>query len=553
MTLKATSLLCWISILFWLGCAIPSDESTRFIAPHPVINELMMNPGGSSLPANEWLELYNPSDVAILLKNYTLSYNNRSFEFPDIYLPARQYIIVTASQNEGRFTPFGNVCGIPGWPTMSNTGATLTLSHLQVGTVDQVSYSSSWYSSTVKRRGGWSLERINPEFGCNPVQAWQESEALDGGTPGRQNSVYRLGVIPSLQIAQTIIQTNDLYFVLNIDVESMLSIHTIQMANDLPRPVRWTVSRDTIHFFFDQALPVGTPYVVTLMGKFCGGEVTLSHTVFAETILMYNDVVINEVLFNPYTGSPSFVEIYNRSDKIINLQHWRLGNRVISNQQLLFPPKSYRVITTNREQLQRDYPSANLDNVLVLPSLPAYANLQGIVTVFAQDQLMDSLRYTAEMHQPFTRNARGVSLERISSDTPTNDPGNFISASTYSEGATPGYENSRNRAGTIAQDKVYLAARTINPNSIGEDRQLIVYYEFTQENTMVNLTIYDDKGRRINRLVRNRGVGYTGQFIWDGTGEAGQSAAPGIYLMWMETYHEKGSGQTFKETFLLRN
>lgn len=553
MTLKSFVVLCWISVFCWYGCAPVLEDELRYVAPHPVINELMMNPSGTDLPLREWLELYNPSNVAILLKNYTLTYNNTSFQFPDIYLPAKQYVIVTAAQNEQAFVGFGNVCGIAGWPTMSNAGATITLTHQEIGTVDQVSYASNWYASTSKRSGGWSLERINPEFGCNPASAWQESEAREGGTPGAQNSVYRANAIPNVQIGQTIVQDQNLSFVLNMDIENSLTIQQVQMPIGLPPISSWRTSRDTIQISFGQQLPEGFPYEVTIAGQYCGRTITLSQTVFTETSLQYNDVVINEVLFNPNTGSPTFVEIYNRSSKIINLQNWFLGNRLISNQQLLFPPNTYRVITTNPDLLQRDYPSAVLRDVIVLPSLPAYANLQGIVTLFSPAALMDSLRYTAAMHQPFIRNARGVSLERISPDVPTNVGGNFISASTYSEGATPGYENSRFLAGTITKNNVFLAARTIYPNSASEDRLLSIHYEFVQENTMVNLTIYDDKGRSINRLVRNQGVGYTGRFTWDGKRENGEQAPSGVYLMWMETYHDNGQRQTFKESFLLRN
>ncbi|WP_166332623.1 lamin tail domain-containing protein [Sphingobacterium chungjuense] len=553
MTLKTFVHCSFILLLFGSSCADFLEDQVRFVSPHPVINEIMMNPRGDNLPAREWLELYNPSDVAVLLQNYTISYNNRNFQFPDMYLPAKQYVIVTASQNEQAFLRYGNVCGIEGWPTMSNAGATITLNHQELGTVDQVSYAANWYASTAKRQGGWSLERINPEFGCNPAQAWQESEAREGATLGAQNSVYRADAIPDVQIRQTIVQNQELSFVLSMDIGNSLIIQQVQMPIGLPPISSWRTSRDTIHISFGQQLPEGVPYEVMIAGQYCGRNLNLSQTVFSETNLVYNDVVINEVLFNPNTGSPTFVEIYNRSSKIVNLQNWFLGNRLISNRQLLFPPNTYRVITTNPNLLQQDYPSAILRNVIVLPSLPAYANLQGIVTLFAPTVLMDSLRYTAAMHQPFIRNARGVSLERISPDVATNVGGNFISASTYSEGATPGYENSRFRAGTITKNNVFLAARTMYPNSTGDDRWLSIHYEFVQENTMVNLTIYDDKGRSLNRLIRNQGVGYTGRFTWDGKKENGEQSPSGVYLMWMETYQDNGQRQTFKESFLLRN
>jgi hypothetical protein len=69
------------------------------------------------------------------------------------------------------------------------------------------------------------------------------------------------------------------------------------------------------------------------------------------------DLVINEILFNPLPSGVDFVELYNRSEKIIDLNKIYIANRnnsnaiagitQISTEPFLFFPKDFVVITTD--------------------------------------------------------------------------------------------------------------------------------------------------------------------------------------------------------------
>jgi hypothetical protein len=68
------------------------------------------------------------------------------------------------------------------------------------------------------------------------------------------------------------------------------------------------------------------------------------------------DLVINEVLFNPKSFGVDFVEVYNQSEKYINLKGWSIGNyenelpvntQTISNDDFLIGPGVHLAFTTD--------------------------------------------------------------------------------------------------------------------------------------------------------------------------------------------------------------
>ncbi|NGM63230.1 lamin tail domain-containing protein [Sphingobacterium sp. SGG-5] len=268
-------------------------------------------------------------------------------------------------------------------------------------------------------------------------------------------------------------------------------------------------------------------------------------------LMAQTDVIINEVLFNPVKGGVDFVEIYNRSGHPINLQHWKLGKYPISSEVLLLEAGQYLALTTDPNALYRQYKKGENQCIHAMDRLPAYPNEQGAVTLFSPEGRMDSLYYYAGMHMPLLKNTKGISLERLSPDEPTNSPDNFLSASTWSGGATPGYKNSIQKDILRKKNNFFLTSKTVSPNQDGFEDFLEINYEFSQPDYQMSVSIFAENGRPVNRLIRHQSAGSSGKIIWDCRGENGVVAPNGIYIFLTEIYNGKGDRELYKGAFVI--
>ena len=177
---------------------ILSDTTVEIVYVDPVppvlgdviINEIMADPSPrEDLPEIEFLELFNTSGKAIDLTNWSVSDKITTTYLPKAILLPDSILILTKSTDQDLLLGYGSVVGLTPWPSLNNTGDSITLRSDSGTSVDIVQYSTSWYKDASKNNGGWTLERINPYQPCSGFLNWQASTDLAGGTPGKQNSV----------------------------------------------------------------------------------------------------------------------------------------------------------------------------------------------------------------------------------------------------------------------------------------------------------------------------------------------------------------------------
>jgi hypothetical protein len=155
------------------------------------------------------------------------------------------------------------------------------------------------------------------------------------------------------------------------------------------------------------------------------------------------DVIINEFFPDPspVIGLPEveFVEIYNKSNKIFNLNGWKIGDAssdgTLVDSWLL--PGEYKVLTATANIPL--FTSAQAVGVTSFPSL----NNAGDDVVLKDNygQVLDKLTYTDAWYRDEVKKSGGYTLELINPNDPCSDADNWI-ASNWILGGTPGTLNS---------------------------------------------------------------------------------------------------------------
>ena len=150
-----------------------------------------------------------------------------------------------------------------------------------------------------------------------------------------------------------------------------------------------------------------------------------------------NDLVINEFMYAPNSPEPEWIEIFNRSEKTIDIKNYKIADNsdtisVISESTIL-NPGDYFIIAD-------DSTIHNFYNVL---SNVACKNFPVLNNTDDKIILLDSLTRTIDLLQYFSSwgGSDGKSLEKINPELPSIDSSNWKTSISKNK-ATPGYINS---------------------------------------------------------------------------------------------------------------
>ncbi|MEL7020592.1 MAG: lamin tail domain-containing protein, partial [Bacteroidota bacterium] len=549
-----------------------------------LFNEIMVDPTPAlGLPEAEFIELYNRSDKNINLSNIELLIGDNALLLPDVVLAADSYAVLVDADQIDAFEEIDNAVAVDGLPALRNSGEQLSMYNAAGDLIHAIAYSTDWYQNTSKDDGGFTLELINPLAPClSGVENWRASDNGNGGTPGRINSVIDAQpdvIAPRLLRAFPVnAERVRLFFDKKLDLADAENIDNYSVDNNevvsaqLELPLAQTLLLELA-----EPLVAGTAYDIRVDAKLTdciANPLTQSVTVTTAlpATISAQDIVINELMYQPLTGGSDFIELYNRSDKVLNISDLILANRdasgalnvvrSITSDYLLFP-QQYVVLTEDRSFVLQNYGenacAAVIDGANIIENdLPSYVLGEGTAVVYIPDsvrvRIIDEFDYSDDLHNPLVDDTRGVSLERVDVNEPTRRSSNWYSATATAGFATPGCPNSvalAQRTNLPDGAAIFaLESETFSPDGDGFEDFLIINYKTDRTDYIATVQVYDMNGRLIKTLLDNESLSTTGFVRWDGSTDA-TSAQLGIYVIYAQLFDTEGGIRTYKETCVL--
>lgn len=540
-----------------------------------VIDEIMADPTPLvGMPDAEWIELRNRSGFDMNLQGWRVGkVTGMSGPMPNYILQKDSFVIVTSSGSLAAMQAFGPALSVTSFPSVNNTSDQIYLTSNDGRTIHSVSYTDSWYQNDLKKQGGWSLEMIDPNNPCTGIQNWKASIDDRGATPGKKNSVDAVNIDNTAPRLLRAYATDSIHITLvfseSLD-SSFAALGQYQVSDGIGAPAAVMplgpqFDRVTLLLGNTQALAHNKIYTVTATAVTdCSGNSIGSRNTarvgLHEPVDSF-DVIVNEILFNPYPSGTDYVEIYNRSKKIISLKNMYLANRntsgavssiqQISTEDYLLFPGDFMVLTASKDLVLQGYVAENPDAFIEL-SMPSYNDdKSNVILLNQQGNIVDELAYSDKWHFALISNKEGVALERVDYNAATQQASNWHSAASSVNYGTPTYKNSQYRPGASPIGEITVTPGIISPDNDGIDDFAVIQYQFPEPGYTANITIFDAAGRPVRYLQRNALNGIKGSYRWDGLGDKQQKLAVGLYIIYTQVFTLQGKTQTFKNVIVL--
>lgn len=265
-------------------------------------------------------------------------------------------------------------------------------------------------------------------------------------------------------------------------------------------------------------------------------------------------LIVNEIMFAPFAAAAEYVELVNIGDNDVDLSGWTLADRKAGSQKAngitigeegqRIRPWEYVVLGSDSSLLTWFPHLRQIDSRLVRICTADWLALNNegddIIVRDPMGHVIDSVAYSPLWHNPGVEDQTGRSLEKIRPAGRSNDARNW-STCALSVGGTPGTVNSIYAPATGLPDaQLSILPNPFSPDGDGTEDFAVISYHLVSDVSMLNVKIYDIRGRLVRCLVNNEPAGARGEIVWDGRDDGGRKARIGPYVVLLEALNDPG-------------
>jgi hypothetical protein len=540
-----------------------------------LVNEILYAPVGDE---PEWIELLNASPDTVDLRAWRVSDSNigSTAVLSDTSVLVRPggFVIVAREVSVRDLHPElpAPVLVVPFSSLNNTTPDAVVLTNRQGSVMDSVFYLQSWGGS-----GGKSLERIDPDEASADPANWRSSEDSAGSTPGRINSVARLDhdlMLVRLWSVRGPDGATIQGVVRNVGklpaYGFRLILTEIHRAEGITREERTvaelthagTLARgDSVIFSYHHVHPPSGEVEIQghvlseADGRLRNNMLSISLAIPYEE----NNIVINEILYDPLAGQNEWIELYHRGSASIDLKNWTIADRPTaagSRIQITLSPSGEIIQPGDLIVLAADSSLLTLfphlrDSLATVHVL--VANRAGglglgnegddIVLYDHTGASIDSLSYSPSWHTPEVEDTRGRSLERINPDLSSTDRRNWGTSATGA-GGSPGLRNTLFTLRLPERGTLTISPNPFSPDGDGFEEVTLIRYSLPEATAVVRIRIFDAGGRLIRTLADGEPAGSAGEVVWNGFDDGGRRARIGPHIVLLEASDSRGGSVT---------
>ena len=492
-----------------------SVYSIIYVSPEPnsfndiVINELMYAPAGDE---PEWIEIYNNTDEDIDLRGWVIADQSSkgAISSEQLLIPAGNFVILSDDESIKDFYEITVPIAVMNLPSLNNSGDKLTLRDSLSGTIDSLDYLPAWGGT-----GGKSLERVYPEGSSVDESNWGSSQSINGATPGEINSITPRNFDLSItsvwaEFRYAVVgNTIPVYVTVLNKGKNMADIYSLKLYEDINKD-SISQNEELIKEFYGSALSSGDSFLIQFnIDSYSAGrnyyivqleyqpdELLTNNTAYLnfEGVVLNEirgDLVINEIMYAPKSPEPEWIELYNKSSKLIELKNYQIADysdtlSILTYSKILAADEF--VVIAKDSLILTKY---EIFSPLIVSNFPTLNNSgDRLVILDSLDRVIDSLEYSSALG-----GEEGRSIERIDPNIPATEGSNWYT-SENNLGATPGSINSISRKEydisivdivldpefPLQGENVSLSARVKNFGKQRADFILLLYEDINLDN-----------------------------------------------------------------------